>query len=162
MLTNSRLAYHQHDHKRCINAALNRARLLCDDRQVRLTPIREAVFKTIWTSHRPLGAYDIVDKMTLASSPVKRILPPTVYRSIEFLLEQGLIHRLASLNAYIGCPFPGSDHNDVFLICRACGSVAECSAEYLNTAIAQTATRTNFKVESQVVEIVGLCPECQP
>lgn len=161
MLTNSKLAYHHHDHQRCINAALNRARTLCDERQVRLTPIREAVLKTIWASHRPLGAYDIVDRMTLATSPVKRILPPTVYRSIEFLLEQGLIHRLASLNAYIGCPFPGSDHNDVFLICRECGATAECSAEHLNSAVEQTANRAKFQVESQLIEIVGLCPECQ-
>ena len=160
MLTNSRQAYHQHDHKRCIDAALHRAKILCDERRARLTPIREAVFKTIWTSHRPLGAYDIVDRLTLDTSPVKRILPPTVYRSIEFLLEHGLIHRLASLNAYIGCPFPGSDHDDVFLICRECGSTAECSADYLNTAVTQTAERANFQVESQVIEIVGLCPEC--
>ncbi|TNF08197.1 MAG: transcriptional repressor [Gammaproteobacteria bacterium] len=161
MWTNSKVAYHHHDHKRCINAALQRAKSLCEDRQVRLTPIREAVFKTIWASHRPLGAYDIVDQMTLATSPVKRILPPTVYRSIEFLLEQGLIHRLASLNAYIGCPFPGNEHNDVFLICRECGSAAECSAEYLTTAVEQTALRADFQVESQMIEIVGLCPECQ-
>ncbi len=161
MLTNSRLAYHTHDHKRCVNAALSRAKIVCDDSQVRLTPIREAVLRTIWASHRPLGAYDIVDKMTLNPASGKRILAPTVYRSIEFLLEQGLIHRIATLNAYIGCPFPGSNHSDFFLICRKCGSAAECSADQLNIAVAQTAKRAHFQVESQVIEIVGLCPECQ-
>ncbi len=161
MLTNSRLAYHTHDHKRCVNAALSRAKIVCDDSHVRLTPIREAVLRTIWACHRPLGAYDIVDKMTLNPASGKRILAPTVYRSIEFLLEQGLIHRIATLNAYIGCPFPGSNHSDFFLICRKCGSAAECSADQLNVAVSQTAKRAHFQVESQVIEIVGLCPECQ-
>jgi len=106
MLTNSRIAYHRHDHKRCINAALCRARELCDARKARLTPIRETVLKTIWASHRPLGAYEIVDQMSQSETSAHRVLPPTVYRAIQFLLDQGLIHRLSSLNAYIGCPFP--------------------------------------------------------
>ena len=161
MLTNSRLAYHSHDHRRCVSAALTRAKTLCEDSEVRLTPIREAVLRTIWASHRPLGAYDIVDKMTLETTSGKRILAPTVYRAIEFLLAQGLIHRIATLNAYIGCPFPGSHHSDFFLICRECGSAAECSADQLNIAVEQTAKRANFKVETQVIEIAGLCPECQ-
>ena len=72
MLTNSRLAYHSHDHKRCVNAALQRAQVLCNDNQARLTPIREAVLRTIWASHRPLGAYDIVDKMTLNGNSGKK------------------------------------------------------------------------------------------
>ena len=162
MLTNSRLAYNSHDHKRCIHAALTRAKTLCDAGHVRFTPIREAVLRTIWASHRPLGAYDIVDHMALDAASGKRILAPTVYRSIEFLLEQGLIHRIATLNAYIGCPFPGNHHSDFFLICRECGSAAECSADPLNIAIEQTAKRAHFKVESQMIEIAGLCPECQP
>ncbi|MBQ0713001.1 MAG: transcriptional repressor [Porticoccus sp.] len=161
MLTNSRLAYHSHDHKRCVSAALTQAKTLCDDSHVRLTPIREAVLRTIWASHRPLGAYDIVDQMTLSAASGKRILAPTVYRCIEFLLEQGLIHRIATLNAYIGCPFPGSNHSDFFLICRKCGSAAECSADQLNIAVEKTAKRAHFKVESQHIEIAGLCPECQ-
>jgi Fur family zinc uptake transcriptional regulator len=161
MLTNSRLAYHTHDHKRCINAALERAKALCDESHARLTPIREAVLRTIWASHQPLGAYEIVDNMTPKAQTGKRIQAPTVYRAIEFLLEQGLVHRIASLNAYIGCPFPGNNHNDFFLICRACGSTAEYSNEQINNMMRQTAERTGFKVESQVVEISGLCPECQ-
>ena len=99
--------------------------------------------------------------MTPKAQTGKRIQAPTVYRAIEFLLEQGLVHRIASLNAYIGCPFPGNNHNDFFLICRACGSTAECSNDQINNMMLQTAERTGFKVESQMVEISGLCPECQ-
>jgi Fur family zinc uptake transcriptional regulator len=161
MLTNSRIAYHRHDHKRCINAALCRARELCDARKARLTPIRETVLKTIWASHRPLGAYDIVDQMSQSETSAPRILPPTVYRAIQFLLDQGLIHRLSSLNAYIGCPFPGNYHSDFFLICEQCGSTAECSDDQVDHAVKHAAGRADFQVGSKVIEIVGICPECQ-
>lgn len=161
MLTNSRIAYHNHDHKRCISAALSRARELCDARKARLTPIRETVLKTIWASHRPLGAYEIVEQMSQPETSAHRVLPPTVYRAVQFLLDQGLVHRLASLNAYIGCPFPGNYHSDFFLICRDCGSTAECSDDQVDLAVKQAATRAKFQVESKVVEIVGICPECQ-
>lgn len=161
MLTNSRIAYHNHDHKRCISAALSRARELCDARKARLTPIRETVLKTIWASHRPLGAYEIVEQMSQPETSAHHVLPPTVYRAVQFLLDQGLVHRLASLNAYIGCPFPGNYHSDFFLICRDCGSTAECSDDQVDLAVKQAATRAKFQVESKVVEIVGICPECQ-
>ena len=159
MITNSKLAYHEHDHQRCIDAALARATEVCAERKARLTPARQQVLKLIWQSHRPLGAYRILELMTEQSG--KRVLPPTVYRALDFLLEAGLIHRIASLNAYIGCPFPNSHHNELFLICRECGSAAECSAEQVSSAITSTAKRANFQLESQSVELAGLCPQCQ-
>lgn len=159
MISNSTIAYQHHDHHRCLNAALQQARNLCNARQLRLTPIRELVLQAIWQSHRPLGAYKIIEQLAAASG--KRVLPPTVYRALDFLLEVGLIHRLATLNAFIGCPFPDSVHSDFFLVCRECGSVAECSAENVNQSIAATAERAGFVVESQTVEILGLCTPCQ-
>ncbi len=161
MLTYSRLAYQAHDHQRCIITALERARVLCEESHARLTPIREIVLKTIWASHQPLGAYDIVDNLALNLHTGKRIKAPTVYRAIEFLLNLGLIHRITSLNAYIGRSFPENTHNDFFLICRICHSTAECSTEQMNSIILHTAERTGFQVETQVVEIIGLCPKCQ-
>lgn len=159
LITNSRVAYQQHDHLRCQTAALQQARNLCAQAKARLTPIREAVLKLIWENHRPLGAYTIIEQ--LSNERGKRVLPPTVYRAIDFLLEQGLIHRIATLNAFIGCPFPGSAHSDVFMVCRACGSAAECSVENINSAIFAMAERAGFAIESQAVEVSGLCPLCQ-
>ena len=159
MITNSKVAYQQHDHLRCQTAALQQAKMLCARDKVRLTPVREEVLCLVWQSHRPLGAYDIIDQLSVSRG--KRVLPPTVYRALDFLLGQGLIHRLATLNAYIGCPFPGSVHSNVFLVCRQCGGTAECSVDTINNAITATAARTGFKIESQSVEISGLCPICQ-
>lgn len=159
MISNSKVAYRQHDHFRCQNAALQQARTVCARDKARLTPIRETVLRLIWQSHRPLGAYDIIDQ--LSESGGKRVLPPTVYRSLDFLLNRGLVHRLATLNAYIGCPFPGSVHSNVFMVCRVCGSAAESSVEAINSAIFATADRAGFAIESQSIEVSGLCPVCQ-
>ncbi len=158
MITNSKVAYHEHDHARCEHAAMAQARNVCRARGARLTPSREAVLQLIWQNHKPIGAYALIEKLTALNG--KRVLPPTVYRAIDFLLDLGLIHRIASLNSFIGCPFPGSAHSDLFLVCRACGSAAECSAEGINSAIAATAARAGFSAESQSVEILGLCPQC--
>lgn len=159
MITNSKITYQQHDHLRCQNAALLQAKTLCARKNKRFTPIRESVLSLIWQGHRPLGAYDIIDQ--LSDSRGKRVLPPTVYRALEFLLDCGLIHRIASLNAFIGCPFPGSAHSNVFLLCRSCGKAAECSMESINNAINVTAERAGFAIESQAIEVSGLCPVCQ-
>lgn len=159
MITNHKVAYRQHDHLRCQNAALHHARIVCDREGVRLTPIRDKVLRLIWQSHRPLGAYDIIEQ--LSESSAKRVMPPTVYRALDFLLAQGLIHRLATLNAYIGCPFPGSAHSNVFMVCRVCGSAAECSVDAINNAIVAAASRSGFAIESQAIEISGRCPACQ-
>ncbi|MGK2914893.1 MAG: Fur family transcriptional regulator [Porticoccaceae bacterium] len=159
MLTNSKQAYQAHDHSRCLNAALTQAINLCQSKAAKLTPIRESVLRLIWQNHRPLGAYAIIDELSRTTG--KRVLPPTVYRALDFLRGIGLIHRLASLNAFIGCPFPDSAHSDLFLVCRQCGGVAECSAEGINNVLSATAQRAGFIIESKTVELLGLCSECQ-
>ena len=159
MLSNSRAAHRSHDHSRCLSAALSQAEHHCAAANVRLTPIRRAVLELIWQSHRPLGAYAVVEQLpAILGRPIR---PPSVYRSLDFLLEIGLIHRLPSHNAFIGCPFPGSEHSDVFMICRSCGSAAEVSAEALNQSLVDTANRAGFQLESQNIELSGLCASCQ-
>jgi len=106
-----------------------------------------------------MGAYQIVEQLPLLLG--KNIQAPSVYRAIDFLLELGLIHRITSLNAFIGCPFPGSEHSDLFMICRSCGATAEVGDDGINTMIAETIRKTGFRPESQTIEIMGLCPECQ-
>ena len=158
MLTNSRLVHQPHDHDRCINAALTRAKGLCQERNAKLTPTREAVLTLLWQSHRPLGAYQVQEQ--LSKLLAKNIAPPTVYRAIEFLLDLGLIHRLPSLNAYIGCPFPSSHHSNLFMICNQCGSAAEMTDAALNEVLQAASDKANFVLQSQSVELFGCCPQC--
>ena len=90
-----------------------------------------------------------------------RVAPPTVYRALEFLLDQGLIHRIESLNAYVGCPVPAQDHSGQFLICRDCGAAAELSDPRIEAAIGAALSNLDFEAEKSVVEIKGLCPRCR-
>jgi Fur family zinc uptake transcriptional regulator len=156
------LAYRQHDHARCIDAALNAARQLCVERALRLTPLREQVLQLVWQSHKPLGAYAILDLLSTANGSDKaRQAPPTVYRALEFLLEHGLVHRINSLNAFIGCSQPHAHHNSHFLICRNCATAVEVVDPAISTAIHGAAQEARFSEESACVEITGLCPNCQ-
>ena len=148
-----------HNHGHCISDAINSARQLCDERGVRLTSLREQVLELVWQSHKPLGAYTLMDMLSEAST--RRVAPPTVYRALDFLLEEGLIHRINSLNAFIGCPSPTQKHQSHFLICQNCSVAVELKSQALNQSIIHAAADSGFSVTSHSIEINGLCPSCQ-
>lgn len=146
-----------HNHARCSSDALRKAEALCAARGVRLTHIRREVLSLVWQSHVPIGAYDILAKLNEGGG---KTAPMAVYRALEFLMEQGLVHRLASLNAYIGCAHMDDEHAAQFLICKKCGTAAELENAPLTRALNQAVTERGFTMDSQVVEISGLCPHC--
>jgi len=156
---NTPIACQQHNHALCIDEALSAARKLCQGKKVRLTSLREKVLELIWQSHKPLGAYALMDMLSEAAT--RRVAPPTVYRALDFLLEQHLIHRINSLNAFIGCPDPHTQHQNQFLICRVCGNASECNDAILNQAIGAAGQNASFSIEQYSVEITGLCANCQ-
>ncbi len=147
----------EHDHNRCISSAMRDAQAVCKQNGQRLTKIRELVLQLIWQSHKPLGAYDLLPALAAAGF---NSAPPTVYRALDFLQEQGLVHRLASLNAFIGCTHPGEHHHGYFLICKACGTTVELASEEIRQSISQCSARLGFAVEQENVEILGSCPNC--
>lgn len=148
----------EHDHDHCVSSALADAERLCQSRGVRLTAQRQRVLELVWQSHKPLGAYEL---MAILRGDGKPVAPPTVYRALDFLIEQGLVHRLATLNAFIGCSHPGIGHSGQFLICRACGLTAELTDAELAASLARKAEAAGFSVEQQVIEVAGLCPRCR-
>ena len=148
----------QHDHRDCIASALEDASAVCKERGVRLTPVRQRVLEIIWQGHRPLGAYAILEVLSgEGHSPA----PPTVYRALEFLLSQGLVHRLSSLNAFVGCSRPGHAGAGQFLLCTACGTTAELNDRAIDRAIERGAAAAGFVCNVHTVEISGLCPHCR-
>ncbi|MEG3618017.1 Fur family transcriptional regulator [Magnetovibrio sp. PR-2] len=147
-----------HDHTHCEAQALKRAEGLCAERGVRLTDIRRQVLELVWKSHVPVGAYDLLDQLKTQG---KKAQPPTVYRALDFLLEQGLIHRIESQNAYIGCSDPEHDHVGQFLICRDCGATAELVDARIDDAISKGANDMGFRVEHPTVELEGTCAKCR-
>ncbi len=153
------LAHQPHNHQRCIVSALQSAQEVCSRNAVKFTQLRKQVFELIWRSHQPLGAYRIME--LLAESTTRRVAPPTVYRALEFLQEQGLVHKINSLNAFIGCPHPGHTHESCFLLCKACGNAMECDQTDILNAINRTAHASQFAMQTAAIEIVGLCQKCQ-
>lgn len=137
--------------------ALAQAEQICQQRSTRLTALRRRVLEIIWSSRIPLGAYDILD---ILREDGRRGAPPTVYRALDFLMEQGLIHRLASLNVFLGCCHPAENHGGQFLICQICGKVGELDSHKVEQTIRSEAAECNFQVQSQMVEILGRCPDC--
>ncbi|MFO1076015.1 MAG: Fur family transcriptional regulator [Geminicoccaceae bacterium] len=147
----------RHDHGRCVRSAVSRAQDLCARRGARLTPLREQVLELVWRSHAPIGAYQLMERLAESRG---RVAPPTIYRALEFLTREGLIHRIDSLNAYVGCPQPGRPHAAYFFICRDCGDAAEIHDGELAGAVARCVERAQFRVEAATVELAGLCARC--
>jgi Fur family zinc uptake transcriptional regulator len=148
---------HEHDHSVCVASALSTAERLCAETGARLTETRRRVLELIWWHRMPVGAYQILDELAAERG---RVAPPTVYRALDFLLERGLIHRIESLSAYVGCPEPGRPHAGFFLICRACGACAELHDARIDAALGEGAQRLDFRIERKMVELRGLCPAC--
>ena len=146
-----------HDHDSCVSAAIETAERLCRDRGLRFTALRRRVLMLVWDSHKPIGAYDILDKL---GDEGKAAAPPTVYRALDFLIEAGLVHRLDSLNAFIGCPDPARSHAGQFLICRGCRTVLEIDDPDIDAVVARKAGQLGFTSVHQMLEVQGLCANC--
>jgi Fur family transcriptional regulator, zinc uptake regulator len=152
-----RVTHSEHDHDRCTQGALMTAGYLCSERGVLLTPIRKQVLSLIWESHKAVKAYELLDKLKPLQSAAK---PVTVYRALDFLIEQGLIHRVESLNAFIGCSSPAAKHEQLLLICNQCNEVEERSAKHVMKALSDEIKLANFIVHSKAIEIHGICQNC--
>lgn len=146
-----------HNHNKCIASALASAEAQCRAQGLRLTNIRRRVLELVWHRHAPVKAYEVLEELQKENP---RTAPPTVYRAIEFLTEAGLVHRIESLNAFVGCGKPESEHSGQFLICNQCGMVAEMDDPRITRLLDKEAEQLDFKVELQTVEIRGLCPQC--
>ena len=147
-----------HDHGRCSADALAHAEALCVKRGERLTAMRRQVLETLAGSHKPLGAYEIID-LVAARGP--RPAPITIYRALDFLTAQGFVHRIESRNAFLACiNNHASDAPVVFLICEHCGAVGEAPSAAVAESLNAAAKSAGFTPKSPVIEITGVCAHC--
>jgi Fur family zinc uptake transcriptional regulator len=151
------MAPHAHP-KGSFEDRLARAEAACARRGARLTDIRRTVFKLILEAQEPIGAYALLDRLKHQSGHGK---PPTIYRALDFLLAQGLIHRIERLNAFVGCHEEADHPHPVqFLICGTCGSVTEFEDAAVSHAVAVAAGKHDFNVTKSIVEVEGQCGPC--
>ncbi|MDR3422556.1 MAG: transcriptional repressor [Xanthobacteraceae bacterium] len=147
-----------HDHKSCTSAALTHAEELCAARSQRLTPMRRQVLETLLASHKPLGAYEIMERLGDHGRPA----PITVYRALDFLRDNGLVHRIESRNAFVACVHEHTDSDPVvFLICEHCGAVGEATGSAVAEALKTSCRAAGFAPKSPVIEIAGICSHCR-
>jgi Fur family zinc uptake transcriptional regulator len=154
------LCQHAHDHSAHAATGLARAEKVCRERGLRLTPIRRKALEALYSDHKPVGAYDLADRISPPGG--RRLAPISIYRALDFLVEQGFVHRLSSRNAFIACPHGhGADEAVAFLICEICGGVDEDASPAMRQAIRGMAEGRHFQTSYQVVEIVGRCEHCR-
>lgn len=170
-----------------VEARLRAAQEQCQADGVRFTPLRQQIYALILQADKPVGAYDLItqlQQLRLAESEAykadenktnngkavdtkisrtereKNVAPPTVYRSLEFLLSENLIHQLTSINAYVPCCHPRAAHTAAFLICVQCQRVQECSSMPVQEIMSFAEHDVGFKVARSVIELSGYCQDC--
>ncbi|MES2858436.1 MAG: transcriptional repressor [Pseudomonadota bacterium] len=130
----------------------------CASRGLRLTTTRAHALRLIADAGRPLKAYDLLDRMKATHGAAA---PPTVYRALDFLLEHGFIHKLSSINAFVGCHHPASAAHAVpFLICDQCQSATELEDPGIVEVLEVAARGLGFSPRAQTLEVHGLCAGC--
>ena len=131
---------------------------ICERRGVRMTALRRRVLELLWASGRPTGAYEVIEALKLGVS--RPVGPPTVYRALEFLMAQGLVSRIESLNAYVPCAHPERDHDCLFFICCGCRASVELEDPRIGGLLAEDAAVLGFVATRRTVEVAGMCAQC--
>jgi Fur family transcriptional regulator, zinc uptake regulator len=146
--------HHVHDADNYISEVAR----ICEERGLRLTELRERVLRLVADAGRPVKAYDLLDRMRDQQGPVA---PPTVYRALDFLLDGGFIHKLQSINAYVGCHHPRARHQVPFLICDRCHDAIELEDEHIGALLNTRAEALGFAPAAQTLEVHGVCAACR-
>ncbi|MBV1835317.1 MULTISPECIES: transcriptional repressor [Novacetimonas] len=148
-----------------VERMLGRAQDMCRRNGARLTPQRRHVLGLILASDRPVGAYDLLDRLR---NDTRAAAPPTVYRALDFLLEHGLIHKIERLSAFVACRHmlhsarecENHLHSAQFLICTRCGQVTELEDSQIVHALVHATQARQFSIRTSTIEAEGICAAC--
>ena len=141
-----------------VTQQLDTAQALCESRGKRLTPIRRKVLEILLVQQRSVKAYELLELIRNVQSGAA---PPTVYRALDFLVEEGLVHRLDAINAWTACHDAGGEPHDLLVVCTGCGAVAELSDPDLTRRLADKVSRAGFRLSEHETELRGLCTGCR-
>ena len=132
----------------------------CHERGLRLTAIRARVLGFVAAAGKPIKAYDLLE-LVRGGEGAGAAAPPTVYRALDFLLANGFIHKLESVNAFVACHHPNAaQHSAPFLICDGCHKAVELEDEHVVATLDAQARALGFSPQTQTLEVHGLCAEC--
>lgn len=138
--------------------ALAAAASLCRERGAQFTEVRRRVLEALWRAGQPLTAYELMPRLEAALE--RRLAPPTIYRSLDFLTDQKLVSRIESRNAFVPCAHPEHSHVCVFFVCNRCSTSVEVENTAIEHLLADDAASLGFEIHRRVVELQGLCAQC--
>ncbi|WHZ18666.1 MAG: Zinc uptake regulation protein Zur [Rhodanobacteraceae bacterium] len=151
---------HVHHHHHDAAGIVREVEHECTSRGLRLTPLRREVLDLVAKARKPVKAYDLLESLRDNHAGAA---PPTVYRALDFLLENGFIHKLESINAFVFCQHPAEAHQVPFLICDVCEGATElCDEGSIARLIEQQAKGFGFRAKAQTLEVHGVCKACRP
>lgn len=142
-----------------IDAALDAALVACARKGHQLTDLRSHVLRLILAAEGPSTAYQLLDRLKEHRA---NATPPTIYRVLDFLVQEHLIHKVERLNAFVPCAEVNHAraHPVQFLICRQCGTVAEIEDAAVSEALEHAAHGKGFHTGHATVEVEGTCAHC--
>ena len=147
-----------------LDSLLRAAEVSCAEVGARLTQRRRQVLSVLIQSSSPLSAYEVLDLCNRSTTSAMPAM--SVYRILDFLEQQLLVHRLSTSNKYVSCAHITCDHKHFqtthFLLCEGCSSVEEVDAtQEASDALEQMAKTVGFKLTTQQFELSGICTTCQ-
>jgi Fur family zinc uptake transcriptional regulator len=138
--------------------AIRAAEEICGRAGARLTPLRRRILELVLASPHPLTAYEILAELRPLDSSAT---PAGVYRSLDFLMDHGLVHRLESTKQFVACAMPAHAHPSQILICRRCGTAVEAEDPRVASATENLGRRLHFALDHRTVELTGVCATCR-
>ncbi len=137
--------------------ALDRAEATCRVRGASLTAIRRDVLELLYRSPTGVKAYELLARIKETRPGAS---PPTVYRALDFLIEQGLAHKIGRMNLFVACRHASHPIPSLFLVCPKCSGVTELQEQSVMSALSTSLAEAGHQLESPEVEISALCPKC--
>lgn len=145
-----------------IEHILDQAEASCRASGGRLTEKRKRILSGLLQSEKAQSAYELIDYMQREFG--ESLPPTTVYRILDFLASENLVHKLHLANKYIACSHISCDHaHEVpqFLICDECGSVKEIGIpKSLINTLEGNVKQAGYILKSPQLELHCLCSSC--
>lgn len=149
--------------KSAVSKVLAHAKMQCAKSGSRFTPKRSDILKVLLKSSLPLSAYEISDIYNEQSASAMPVM--SVYRILDFLQDEHLVHKLSSANKYVACSHIACEHShqvSQFLICSSCEKVEEISvSKKLIENLTQQVEQAGFHLIDRQLELKCLCSDCR-
>jgi len=141
-----------------VASQLEAAQAHCRAQGSRLTAQRKEVLELLLRRGGTAKAYDLQDDMRARHG---RVAPSTVYRALEFLMAQHLVHRVDALNTFIACNAEHHAHHPLLLVCSNCETVTELQDDAAYDAVRKKLRQADSGFVESDIEVKGVCGQCR-